>query len=637
MNPNFFGMMQYPGMMDWKYLEMQAQYLRMLADMYADDTSTGRDHAAAVQTHAVYAQNDTLERRNGHGMPQEMQYLQGKTPPAVTEVSNQPVVEVARVPTPPLPPSKPLEQAPKAVLTFSPPRVSMKAPPIEVASKRKVIDFDEVPVGGAGRDFNSIMEQALQDDRQPPVRVTTPARTKEFLKKKPRPLSAARPRPTPMEIAEEPPQQSVSDTPKPPKEFLRRGTGQLCINPKLRKSESMEESFVSQKSVQSVPRPPSRQAPVASKPKINPENDLEMVKKLKKQVEELTKHKKELLQDIKGAKLEEDALNEEIEEMKREMEGVKSELEEKKREETAKIQKERKVMLRTQQSKQVDELEVLRTQVKEMSETAQLQEAAHKAALEELKNSIKKAKNAQLGKQVGGVKMQEKTVGGNGNKSGLAAPVFSKPQEKEVPPVIDTSAEEDEAMSPADSIHDVHGEDVALLSFPPDTSKLISSNSTPDGKVQKTYSSGRKEITFPDGIRKEIHSDGTTVVHFTNSDVKQTLPNGVMIYYFAETQTIQASYPDNIQKFKFPNGQIEKHLPDGTKEVSFPDGTVKCIYPDGEEESIFPDGTVQKRDVNGVKYIDFVSGQRDVIYPDGRKVRTMADGTVKTYPPGRDS
>lgn len=616
-------MMQYPGAMDWKYLELQAQYLRLLADMYGETAEEVPVTALKVQQTAAV------------------------TPPPsthvpVTVVSNPPVVEVARVPSPPLAPIHPREPPPKAVLTFSPPRTSPQAS-AEVTIKRKATDFDEMPVGGAGRDFNSIMEQALREDKTEAVRSYDSSRPREFLKKKTRPLSAVRSRPAPQEAFEEQPRRS--ETPKKPqREFLRRGNGQLCVNPKLRKSDSkdsVEESFVSQKSFQTAPRPVSRQhtAPVQSKPKPSPEVNSEMLKRLKRQVEELTRSKKELMQDVKGAKLEEETLMEEVEEMKRAVEEVRTELEERKRDEIAKWQKERKAVMTAAQGKVGDVTETLKAQVKEMTETAQKQEAAYKAAIDDLKASLRKAKTT-----TSRANLPSKSTEMPSSKPALVKtpaiqptptqPSYSfKASESPTPaPIIDTSQEEEAVISPSESPHAASEEDVSLLVLPPDTSKLVTSTPTPDGKVQKTYASGRKEVLFSDGIRKEIFPDGVTVVHFTNSDVKQTLPSGVMIYYFAETQTTQASFPDGVQKFKFPNGQIEKHLQDGTKEVSFPDGTVKCIFPDGEEESIFPDGTVQKRDANGVKYIDFVSGQQDIIYPDGRKVRKMPDGSVKNYP-----
>ena len=65
----------------------------------------------------------------------------------------------------------------------------------------------------------------------------------------------------------------------------------------------------------------------------------------------------------------------------------------------------------------------------------------------------------------------------------------------------------------------------------------------------------------------QIFPDGYTVVYFNNQDIKQTYPDGKVVYFFAEARTTQTTYTDNLQVFKFQNGQIEKHFPDGTKEI----------------------------------------------------------------------
>ena len=58
-----------------------------------------------------------------------------------------------------------------------------------------------------------------------------------------------------------------------------------------------------------------------------------------------------------------------------------------------------------------------------------------------------------------------------------------------------------------------------------------------------------------------------------------------MIYYFHEAKTVQTTYSNGIQVFKFRNGQIEKHFPDKTKQIIFPDGTQKFIKSKGFEET----------------------------------------------------
>ena len=88
-----------------------------------------------------------------------------------------------------------------------------------------------------------------------------------------------------------------------------------------------------------------------------------------------------------------------------------------------------------------------------------------------------------------------------------------------------------------------------------------------DGKVQRTYVNGKKEVIFSNGVRRETFPDGYTIVYFNNNDIKQTYPDAKVVYYFADAKTTQTTFPDGLQVFKFSNQQIEKHFNDGTKEI----------------------------------------------------------------------
>jgi len=41
-----------------------------------------------------------------------------------------------------------------------------------------------------------------------------------------------------------------------------------------------------------------------------------------------------------------------------------------------------------------------------------------------------------------------------------------------------------------------------------------------DGKIQRTYLSGKKEVIFSNGVRRETFPDGYTIVFFNNHDIK---------------------------------------------------------------------------------------------------------------------
>ncbi|XP_033747496.1 centromere protein J-like [Pecten maximus] len=157
-----------------------------------------------------------------------------------------------------------------------------------------------------------------------------------------------------------------------------------------------------------------------------------------------------------------------------------------------------------------------------------------------------------------------------------------------------------------------------------------------DGKVERVYRTGAREILFSNGTRKEISADGLTIiVSFFNGDIKQIMPDQRIVYYYCEAQTTHSTYPDGLEILQFPNNQVEKHYPDKTKEIIFPDQTIKYLFQNGSEESIFPDGTVIRVDKNGDKTMEFPNGQRE-IHTQEYKRREYPDGTVKTvYPDGR--
>ena len=46
-----------------------------------------------------------------------------------------------------------------------------------------------------------------------------------------------------------------------------------------------------------------------------------------------------------------------------------------------------------------------------------------------------------------------------------------------------------------------------------------------DGKVQRSFLNGKKEVIFSNGVRRETNPDGYTIVYFNNNDIKQTYPD----------------------------------------------------------------------------------------------------------------
>ncbi|RUS78630.1 hypothetical protein EGW08_013600, partial [Elysia chlorotica] len=157
-----------------------------------------------------------------------------------------------------------------------------------------------------------------------------------------------------------------------------------------------------------------------------------------------------------------------------------------------------------------------------------------------------------------------------------------------------------------------------------------------DGKTEKIFGTGAKEIRFPNGTVKEISADGQTIVcRLANGDIRQILPDHRVVYIFSEAQIMQTTFPDGLETFQFQNGQIERRYPDGTVEITFPSKDIKYLFPDGGQEVILTDGTVMQYNSKGERTVEYPSGDREVHTAEFQR-REFPDGIIKTiYADGR--
>ena len=49
---------------------------------------------------------------------------------------------------------------------------------------------------------------------------------------------------------------------------------------------------------------------------------------------------------------------------------------------------------------------------------------------------------------------------------------------------------------------------------------VTSENVGADGKIQRMYSNGKKEVIFANKVRRETYPDGYQIVYFVNGDIK---------------------------------------------------------------------------------------------------------------------
>jgi len=107
-------------------------------------------------------------------------------------------------------------------------------------------------------------------------------------------------------------------------------------------------------------------------------------------------------------------------------------------------------------------------------------------------------------------------------------------------------------------------------------SKLISTKTSKNGKILRTYDTGKLEVKLPNGVIEESFPDGYSIIYFVNKDIKQKYPDGTTVYYFAGDNVTQSSFPNGLKVFKY-NDKVEKYYPDGSKEIKFSDGTIQYI------------------------------------------------------------
>ena len=378
------------------------------------------------------------------------------------------------------------------------------------------------------------------------------------------------------------------ESPKPKAKFLKRGEGKLCVE---RKSVTKASSVNTSKIIYTEKSENLGEIQFSDKE----EEDFSKGLYLDEQIKHYNSENLKLQKLIKEVEEKKKRLDRERNEFLKEKEKKLEEFEKWRAEESEKIKKDKLAYEKK-----------LRTQMKEKDEVQELKMKLQK--LEKEKSQMQE----QYEKEIKALKDQGKTV---------KNPKYQKSEISDDEFDPETKTEEF-----VDSIEPVSEE----LELEDDLEDKLDESSEED---LDRPTAGKKEMVYSNGIRKEIYPDGYSVVYFTNKDVKQCFVDGRTVYHYAEAKTIQTTFPDGMQLFKFANGQIEKHFPDGSKEISFQDGTVKCVYPDGQEESVFPDGTVQTLDSKGVRYIEFVNGQKDTIYPNGVKIRKFPDGRVKKIMP----
>ncbi len=87
--------------------------------------------------------------------------------------------------------------------------------------------------------------------------------------------------------------------------------------------------------------------------------------------------------------------------------------------------------------------------------------------------------------------------------------------------------DEEEPLSPQEPTEEDDDEEEYDLRFPSEyhgkkeqSAQVVEEVKGHDGKVQRIYDSGRKQVVFTNGVRREVFPDGYSIVYFNNQDIK---------------------------------------------------------------------------------------------------------------------
>ena len=662
MDPNYLKYLSSMGIDPSQYIEMQANYLRLLANCYSANENPRPSSASSVTKHSITEKNAKKQKENYDEA--ELNENSFQEEPAI---KTKPVNLYDEIPIKSLtlPFEKFLEQEIKKTelneeLNISSPkhtflkRKSQKILPKKETTpnvsspKSQFSNFLNEDTNNSSK-LNQNPKQSLKEDSKnlesntdESQSLSNPQKPKhlnpETTQNDSNPHNQDHNLPTSLS------NQSLNSQ-KPRQDFLKRGEGKLCTRKRASSLARLEHKKSKLGESQKVDEDSREESSEYEAKEIIPEVKNKNYLKYKKLAKEL---------EEKKFKLEKDAT-----EFYKMRENEVKTLESWKNEEIKRINEEKKRAEKSFKVHDVFELENLKREIKQLKSSLLKNEEKYNGTVESLKEIIETLtkRNHELqkilqektfdglecertGKSASQVSVKMKPVRASLRHTKQETPKFKKSETSKVPPTFTFKLPDKTHIgkSSAPSVPSIPSTDspplieISLEDTTPEKIQQI----IEDNKTQKICKDGKQEIIFSNGVKKEIFPDGFIIVHFNNNDRKETFPDGKIVYHFFENQTVQTTFPDGLQLYEFSNGQTEKHFSDGTVEIKFPDGTVKSVFTNGDEESLFPDGTVQKVNKLGVKVVEFVNGMKDTILADGSKIRVYPDGKVrKTAPDGK--
>ncbi|OMJ69429.1 hypothetical protein SteCoe_32861 [Stentor coeruleus] len=441
------------------------------------------------------------------------------------------------------------------------------------------------------------------------------------------------------------PSQSISESPKPKQTYLKRGQGKLCVQarsatslgPSKRRNHKRNlskdsDSLVLENSQESI----SEEKPKIEIPQINKDKNKNYLKykKLAKELED------------KKNKLEKDALDF----YKMRESEVKS-LEMWKADEMKRINEEKKKYERLNNENHIEvfEVEKLRKEVANLKSTLVKNEEKYQNAIENLKIVIENLSTRN--KELEGILAEKKPFNeiaeehavmkvmqfnaqpkrpGTIKSSPTKAikedpPKFRKP---EIPKDSPFSAKpiDKKPEIPKDSPFSVKPID-KKFDIPKDSSPYtLKSDKKPEiPKDSSPFSlkPDRKPIDNKPNLSKKIPI-------MPINEVKLEEPKLQGFQEIIEENKVQKIFEDGRREISFSNGVKKEIFPDGFIIVHFNNKDKKETYPDGKIiYHFFENKTVQTTFPDGMQLFQFANGQTEKHFSDGTKEIKFPDGTIK--------
>lgn len=200
------------------------------------------------------------------------------------------------------------------------------------------------------------------------------------------------------------------------------------------------------------------------------------------------------------------------------------------------------------QIKGKQEIDELKAKIDEVKEEIRIKDKKSNSCIEQLKTELEYLNQENTSIQSEIRQVEKERINMMHNKRAKQTIVKKEENAKEIKPKVvshraeyeqdshgdhDSTPEYDENRSQEDEVasdHESDSEEEYIMVFPEKYNSnnipIVSETVNNNGKTQRIFKNGKKELIFNNGVKKQIFPDGYSIVYFNNKDIKQTYPDG---------------------------------------------------------------------------------------------------------------